>query len=166
MPRDLPSLFRRLTCGVYVIGVSHQGNDSGFTAAWVMQVSFDPLLLAVSVHPDHTSYPLLVGAGVFSVNVLPRGREDLARHFGRPAGVDKLAGVYWRRGASGMPLLEAAAAYFECELRHDYPAGDHRLVVGRVTGGEVLDADAEPMNYRETGDMDGSSRLYPGDFTR
>lgn len=166
MTGDLSSLFRRLTCGVYVIGVSHGDKISGFTAAWVMQVSFDPLLLAVSIHPGHASYPLLTGSGVFSVNVLPRGGEDLARHFGRGDVTDKLAAIGWRRGASGTPLLDAAAAYFECELCHDYPAGDHRLVVGRVTGGGVLDADAVPMNYRDTGDMDGSSRLYPEDFPR
>jgi flavin reductase (DIM6/NTAB) family NADH-FMN oxidoreductase RutF len=155
-------LFRQLTHGVYVIGVSDEGGDNAFTAAWVMQASFDPPLLAVSIHPEHVSYGMLVNGGIFSVNVLPMNREDLARHFGRPqAGGGKLDGIPWRRGRLGAPLLDGAMAHFECELRRTYAAGDHRLVLGRVRGGAVTKPDAVPMNYRDTGDMDGSSRLYP-----
>jgi flavin reductase (DIM6/NTAB) family NADH-FMN oxidoreductase RutF len=44
-------LFQRLTQGVYVVGVAHEEARNAFTAAWVMQVSFDPLLLALSVNP-------------------------------------------------------------------------------------------------------------------
>jgi len=51
-------------------------------------------------------------------------------------------------------------AYFECDLQDRHPAGDHELVVGRVVGGRILDPDAVPMLYAETGDMDGSSALY------
>jgi flavin reductase (DIM6/NTAB) family NADH-FMN oxidoreductase RutF len=43
---------------------------NAFTAAWVMQVSFDPLLLALSINPHHSSYGLLKEARAFSVNVL------------------------------------------------------------------------------------------------
>ena len=59
----------------------------------VVQVSFKPLLLAVSINPEHSSYPLLMEGRVFSVNVLQRGQIDLARHFGtRSSGdLDKLA---------------------------------------------------------------------------
>lgn len=164
MPEAPAAVFRRLTHGVYVIGVSGAGRDNAFTAAWVMQVSFDPLLLAVSIHPEHASYGLLADSGVFSVNVLPRGREDLARHFGRPGSTDKLAGMGWRRGTLGAPLLDEALAWLECELSHECPAGDHRLLIGRARHGAVADAGAIPMDYRDTGDMDGSSALFPDRF--
>ena len=45
-------------------------------------------------------------------------------------------------------------------MRDSYAAGDHELVVGRVVGGRVLNPDAAPMLYAETGDMDGSSALF------
>lgn len=44
------------------------------------------------------------------------------------------------------------------------PAGDHQLGVAEVVGGGLLDADATPMLYSETGDLDGSSALYPEKF--
>ena len=49
MSGSVAALFQRLTQGVYVVGVAP------FTAAWVMQVSFDPLLLALGINPHHSS---------------------------------------------------------------------------------------------------------------
>lgn len=71
MSRSIAALFQRLTQGVYVVGVAHGAVRNAFTAAWVMQVSFDPLLLTFSkvetVHRSdglkgrtaHTSVPYL-----------------------------------------------------------------------------------------------------------
>ena len=105
---DVADLFRRLSAGVYVIGVADDGRRNAFTAAWLMQVSFDPLLLALSVNPEHASYPLLVGGGGFTVSVLSRDQVDLARHFGTVSARDgdKLAGIAWRSGPTGAPILE------------------------------------------------------------
>lgn len=164
MNKDLYFLFRQLTHGVYVVGVPPGNDVNAFTAAWVMQVSFNPLLLALSISPRHSSYKSLIEGGSFTVNVLPGNRMDLAEHFGQPAGSNKLADVGWHRCNTGAPVLDDAMACFECEFSHECRAGDHMLVVGRVTGGAVLDPNAIPMIYRDTGDMDGSSRLFPEDF--
>ena len=164
MKKDLALLFRKLTHGVYVVGVSHNNKDNAFTAAWVMQVSFQPLLIAISVHPDHSSYAMLTQGGVFSVNVLPESRIDLAQRFAQPATVNKLEDIKWHRGKTGAPILDDAMAYFDCAFSNECPAGDHMLVIGRVVDGAVLDAGALPMSYGDTGDMDGSDRLFPDDF--
>ena len=160
---EIAALFRRLTQGVYVVGVANGEARDAFTAAWVMQVSFDPLLLALSINPEHASYPLLHAGGGFTVNVLKQDQQDLARRFGTRSGrdEDKLAGIEWRPGRNGAPILEDALAYFECELSGEMGAGDHELTLGRVTGGQVLDPNATPLMYVDTGDMDGSSALYP-----
>ena len=159
---EIASLFRRLSVGVYVIGVADGERRGAFTAAWVTQVSFDPPLLVLSVNPQNASYALLRTGGVFTVNVLERGQLELARRFGTSSSreQDKLAGVPWHPGRNGAPVLDDALAYFECEVRDSYAAGDHELVVGRVVGGRVLNPDAAPMLYAETGDMDGSSALF------
>jgi flavin reductase (DIM6/NTAB) family NADH-FMN oxidoreductase RutF len=163
---SIEALFRRLSSGVYVVGAAHGDQRNAFTAAWVMQVSYDPLLVALSINPQHATYPLLRRSGVFTVNVLKSGALDLARRFGTRSGrdVDKLAGVAWRPGNSGAPILEAALAYFDCEVVGSVEAGDHELVVARVIDGRVLDATATPMTYAETGDLDGSGSLYPAFF--
>ena len=160
---EVAALFHRLSYGVYVVGVVDGTRRNAFTAAWVMQTSFDPLLLALSINQEHASYPVLKAGGGFTVNLLKRGQQDLARRFGTRSGrdEDKLAGIRWRPGRTGAPILEDALAYFDCELRGGVAAGDHELVLGRVIDGKVLDWNAAPLTYAETGDMDGSSALYP-----
>ncbi len=160
---DVAGLFRRLTAGVYVVGVAHGEERNAFTAAWLMQVSFDPLLLALSVNPGHASYPLLVGGGGFAVSVLAHDQLHLARHFGTRSAreTDKLTGIAWRPGRGGAPILSEAIAYLECRLTQRIPAGDHEIAIAQPIGGKILRPDAIPMSYADTGDLDGSRELYP-----
>jgi flavin reductase (DIM6/NTAB) family NADH-FMN oxidoreductase RutF len=159
-------LFRRLTNGLYVVGVAHGGKSNGFTAAWITQVSFDPLLLGLSINPEHASYPLLIAAEAFAVSVLSRGQFEVARHFGTQSGwtVDKMAGQRWQAAHGGAPVLLDALAFLECRLVSRYPTGDHELVLGQVVGGRILAPEAVPMTYAETGNLDGSAELYPATF--
>jgi flavin reductase (DIM6/NTAB) family NADH-FMN oxidoreductase RutF len=161
MSGSVSALFQRLTAGVYVIGVAHAQARNAFTAAWVMQVSYEPLLLALSINPNHSSSLLLKEHRSFSVNVLKKGQLNLAEHYGRPARTDKLALTDWTTDQTDLPLLAEALAWFECQVVSEHPAGDHVLVLGKVIDGKLLDYEAEPMCYRETGLMDGSSDLYP-----
>jgi flavin reductase (DIM6/NTAB) family NADH-FMN oxidoreductase RutF len=163
---EISELFHRLTYGVYAIGVAHGERRDAFTAAWLMQTSFDPLLLALSINPDNASYPLLHAGGGFTVNVLKRGQLELARRLGTRSGrdEDKLAGIRWRPSQTGAPILEEALAYLDCTLGGRMQAGDHELVLGRVVDGKLLDRSAAPLTYAETGEMDGSSTLYPKHF--
>lgn len=161
-------LCRRLTNGLYVVGVAHGQQRNAFTAAWLTQVSFDPLLVALSINPSHASFPILVAARAFAVSILAHGQLELARHFGTQSGrtVDKLAGQRWQTAHGGAPVLLDALAYLECRVVGRHPAGDHELVLGQVVGGRVLAPETRPMTYAETGDLDGSAGLYPSTFQR
>ena len=164
MSQAMADLFRSISTGVYVVGVANAVRSNAFTAAWVMPVSFQPLLLAVSINPQHSSYALLKQGSGFSVNVLSAEQLALAAHFGSSSQHDKLTAVDWRPGHTGAPLLTEVLACFECETVADYPAGDHRLVLGRVINGCVLQAEALPLAYRDTGNMDGAAAIYPSEF--
>ncbi len=164
MTKTMSALFQQLTHGVYVVGVADGERRNAFTAAWVMQAAFEPLLLAVSINVHHASYAMLKRGGCFSVNVLAEDQLELARLFGGPAGADKLARAAWRTGKTGAPVLDDAPAFFDLQLQHECPAGDHAIVVGQVIDGALLQPGRVPMNYRETANMDGSDALYPDVF--
>ena len=166
MNESLAALFQRITAGVYIVGVAHAGQRNAFTAAWLIQASFDPLLLALSINPTHASYELLKAGGGFTVNVLRESDLDIARHFGTQSGrmMDKLTEIVWYPGRSGAPILAQAIAYFECQVTGSLPAGDHEIVLGRVLDGQLVVPAAVPLRYEQTGDMDGSSQLYPREF--
>ena len=76
---------------------------------------------------------MIARAGHFCANVLADGQQELARRFGTSGG-DKFAGVRWSPSPSGAPVLAGALTWVECAVEAIHGAGDHHLVVGRVTG--------------------------------
>jgi flavin reductase (DIM6/NTAB) family NADH-FMN oxidoreductase RutF len=166
---DIVALFRKLTMGVYVIGVSDGAARDAFTAASIAFASYQPLLLSLAINPQHAAYQLLLAGNAWTVSVLGRDQIEWARRFGTGSaeGAEKMAGVKWGLAGSGAPYLEQALAYFDCRLIADHPGGDHRLLLGRVEGGAILRSDAEskPLIYADTGNLDKSAALYPSDFS-
>jgi flavin reductase (DIM6/NTAB) family NADH-FMN oxidoreductase RutF len=164
--RPIVNLFRRLTLGVYVIGVAQNGVRDAFTAASVMHVSYRPLMLSLAINPLHAAYPLLTAGGTWTVNVLSTTQIELARRFGTGVlqGAHKMDGMSWGTGRLGAPFLISALAYFDCKLVSEFPAGDHRIVVGTVMNGKLLATQALPLRYEQTGDMDDSASFYPDTF--
>ncbi|MFU8790239.1 MAG: flavin reductase family protein [Methylobacter sp.] len=158
MIEQAEALVKHLTHGVYVIGVGQGERQNAFTAAWVMQVSFQPLLLAISINPAHYSYRLLQDSGVCTVNVLGQDQYALAEHFGRAA-QDKMAGFQWQQAETGAPVLSESLAYFDCRVSHYADAGDHKIAICQVLAAATLNP-GQPLLYKQTGDMDGSSGLY------
>jgi flavin reductase (DIM6/NTAB) family NADH-FMN oxidoreductase RutF len=159
-------LFRRLTNGVYVVTASHAEQSDGFTAAWVTQVSFDPLLLVLSVNPGNATWPLIHQSRRCAVNVLKAGQLDLARHFGTTSGrdVDKISGVRTMILGDGAIVLADAAAWLDCRVEEHVAAGDHRIVIARVVAGDLIDPATAPLRYSDTGEMDGAAALYTPHF--
>jgi flavin reductase (DIM6/NTAB) family NADH-FMN oxidoreductase RutF len=166
MNQDIVALFRQLTLGVYVIGVADGSRRDAFTASSVMQASYQPLLLAIAINPEHASYALLHSAGTFAVSVLGRDQMQYARRFGTESAhqEDKMTGVRWRAGRLGAPILETALGFFDCAVEAQMPAGDHRIVLGRVIDGAVLVAHGSPLAYADTNNLDHSAALYPQSF--
>jgi flavin reductase (DIM6/NTAB) family NADH-FMN oxidoreductase RutF len=157
------ALCRYLSHGVYVIGVAAGERRNAFTAAWVMQVSFNPLMLAISINPAHYSYQLLHRGAVCTVNVLGQHQYGIAEHFGRSGLTDKMSGFNWKTDRTGAPILSESLAYFDCQVAHYTDAGDHKIAVCKVVAAGRLH-EGTPLLYSQTGNMDGSDKLYRGDI--
>ena len=152
-------LFNKITHGVYVIAVANGTEQNAFTAAWVMQCSFAPPMLAFSINPEHYSYQLLKAGGVCTVNVLGQGQLAIAAHFGSPGVKEKMTTYRWQTGTTAAPVLADCLAYFDCKLVSLIDAGSHKITVCEVIGGSELNS-GWPLLYDQTGTMDGSGELY------
>ena len=159
MLENASTLFNKITHGVYVIGVANGIEQNAFTAAWVMQVSFSPPMLAFSINPEHYSYQLLKVGGVSTVNVLGQDQLAIAAHFGSPGVKEKMTTHRWQSGKTDAPILSDSLAYFECKLSHFTDAGDHKIAVCEVINAAELNS-GWPLLYSQTGNMDSSSDLY------
>ncbi len=117
--------------GITVVTAVDGGEPVGLTCQSFSSVSLDPPLVLFVAAKAANSWPRIRSAGHFTANVLAEDQEALARRFAI-RGADKFAGVGWRPGPSGAPVLDHCLAYIDCEIDAVHGAGDHDIVVGRV----------------------------------
>ncbi|HEU0163797.1 MAG TPA: flavin reductase family protein [Thermomicrobiales bacterium] len=149
-------VLREFTYGLYAVSAIHDGERGIFTANWLSQVSFDPLLVAVSIERESSTLPLIEASGRFAVATFRSDQRDLAAALGKPkvrAG-DKFAALDLEivETASGIPVPGNLLGYVECALVSVTGAGDSVVVIGAVTEVRSLaEEDAAPLTMREAG---------------
>jgi flavin reductase (DIM6/NTAB) family NADH-FMN oxidoreductase RutF len=103
----------------------------GLTANSFNSVSLQPPLVLWSLARAAGSMPALSTGSHYAINILAADQKTLAERFASGR-ADRWDGVAYTEGASGAPLLEGAAAHFECFNRSRYEEGDHVIFVGEV----------------------------------
>jgi flavin-dependent trigonelline monooxygenase, reductase component len=156
-----------LSYGVHVISSrAADGTQNLMIADWVMQVSFKPRLLAVSIENDARTLRFIRETGHFTVNLLhEKNGHVIARHVVMPsegkkikgrslaaatAVTDKLDGLGHRDGPGDCAVLTDALGWVACTASEYVPAGDHTLVIGMVDDGGLLRS-GEMLIERELG---------------
>jgi 3-hydroxy-9,10-secoandrosta-1,3,5(10)-triene-9,17-dione monooxygenase reductase component len=71
--------------------------------------------------------------GALCVNILADDQHHVCRQFAVHS-ADKFGGVRWHPALNGAPLIEDAVATIEAAVEFEHGAGDHTIVVARVTG--------------------------------
>jgi 3-hydroxy-9,10-secoandrosta-1,3,5(10)-triene-9,17-dione monooxygenase reductase component len=147
-----PARFRQVLghfcTGVTVITtVDSDGRPAGFACQSFAALSLDPPLVLFCPSRASATWPRIARAGHFCANVLTAGQRDLARGFGT-AGADKFAGVNWSPSASGAPVLAGVLTWAGCEVEVAHEAGDHYVVIGRVTELGPVSTEAPLLFYR------------------
>ena len=143
------TVLQSIATGVYVLTAHHQGKSNGTTVAWVTPVSFDPLLVTVSLADVRVSHDLVKKSGYFGLNVLSRDQIELARNFGFKTArdTDKLQDVKYTTSENGLPILDEAIGYIECRVLSTHPAGDHTLFVGEVIEARTINENAKTLVF-------------------
>ncbi|MEM3509533.1 MAG: flavin reductase family protein, partial [Nitrososphaerota archaeon] len=103
----------KTTNGVYVIGSTNGKTINGMTSAWLTQISFNPLLIAVSIDINHYTCELIKRGNVFSVNVLYDDQKEIAKHFGSKSGktFNKFSSIDYTFHSTGAPILKDCLGY-------------------------------------------------------
>lgn len=158
-PGDLDPLakkkaLRMLTNGLYIVGAADGDDVHGMLGSWVSQCSFDPPLVMAGIRKDTRTHRLIEASGAFSINLLSKDQRDVAEDFLKGVLPDLEAGRLgdhaFERGRTGCPLLAAAPAWFECEVRTAVGEGDHTVFIGEVVGAGFREF-REPLTLWDTG---------------
>jgi 3-hydroxy-9,10-secoandrosta-1,3,5(10)-triene-9,17-dione monooxygenase reductase component len=142
---SLRDVMARFPAGVVVVAARDEVGLRGLTATSFTAVSLEPPLILVCIDQLSATRDAITDTGRFAVSLLARRQEFLAERFsGRAPVVDPAwKEIAHRLGANGMPVIDGAAAWVECDLDEVHPAGDHDIVVGRVTAAGV--GEGEPL---------------------
>jgi flavin reductase (DIM6/NTAB) family NADH-FMN oxidoreductase RutF len=127
----------RSALGMFATGVTvvtargHGGEPVGLTANSFNSVSLSPPLVLWSLARSAGSMPAFERGSHYAINILAAEQHALAERFAAKSG-DRFADLAFRDGAGGAPVIEGAAAVFECFNRSRYEEGDHVIFVGEV----------------------------------
>ncbi len=131
-----PPRFRQVlghfATGVTVITGMHEGEPVGFACQAFAALSLDPPLVLFCPGKSSGTWPRIARIGELGVNVLSADQRGLARKFG-VSSADKFAGVSWTPAANGAPVLSGVLTWAACTVQTVHEAGDHFVVVARVT---------------------------------
>jgi len=145
-----PSKKLRQALGTFATGVTvattidTDGNPRGFTANSFTSVSLEPPLILICLANEAVGCQVFTSADRFCVNVLAEDQQHISAVFASPA-EDRFEGVEWHAGNNGCPVIDGAISWFECERFNVIDAGDHTILIGRVT--EYETSSRSPLIY-------------------
>jgi flavin reductase (DIM6/NTAB) family NADH-FMN oxidoreductase RutF len=125
---------KEITTGIYVLTARRGDVRHGMSSSWVVQVSGEPPLIAVSVDRAHFSHGLVRATRRFGLSVGGRASRRLEDFFYSSAAraENNLGDFALVDAPSGVPLLVDAVVGFDCRVEQEIEAGDHTLFVARV----------------------------------
>ncbi len=130
--RDLRNALGSYGTGVTVVT---SGNSKsrlvGVTANSFTSVSLDPPIVLWSLVSTSPSLEVFDQSGRFVINVLAIHQIDLSKQFSKTL-ADKFAGVEFKEGLDGLPVIQNCVATFECKTIQRTVVGDHVLFLGQV----------------------------------
>jgi flavin reductase (DIM6/NTAB) family NADH-FMN oxidoreductase RutF len=105
----------------------------------------------VQVCVDHTAslYAALAASTRYGVSILAAEQEALSRRFATAESTRRFDGIGYRRGESGVLLLDDALAHLECRVVASHDTGDHTMFVGEVESATARNA--RPLLYYRGG---------------
>jgi flavin reductase (DIM6/NTAB) family NADH-FMN oxidoreductase RutF len=131
-PTDFRAALGMFATGVTIVTARDaDGSPVGLTANSFNSVSLEPPLVLWSLARSAGSMPAFERGSHYSINILAADQYALAERFASKS-LDRFAQLSFREGAGGAPILEGAAAVFECFNRSRYEEGDHVIFVGEV----------------------------------
>ena len=149
-PDSFRSVLGRFASGITVVTtLDAEHRDVGMTVSAFCSVSLCPPLVQVCVDHAASLYAALVGTARYGVSILAAEQEALSRRFATAESTRRFDGIGYKRGESGVLLLDDALAHLECRIVASHEVGDHTMFVGEVESANARSA--RPLLYYRGG---------------
>ncbi|MGH3563620.1 MAG: flavin reductase family protein [Mycobacterium sp.] len=138
-PSSLREAFGHFPCGVVAVAAEVDGTRVGLAASTFVPVSLDPPLVSFCVQNTSTTWPKLKEVPVLGISVLGETHDAAARTLAAKTG-DRFAGLETVSNGAGAVFIKGTGVWLESAVEQLVPAGDHTIVVLRIS-----DVTVDPM---------------------
>jgi flavin reductase (DIM6/NTAB) family NADH-FMN oxidoreductase RutF len=147
-PSTLRDAFGHFPSGVIAIAAEVSGVRVGLAASTFVPVSLEPPLVSFCVQNTSTTWPKLKDLPMLGISVLGESHDEAAKTLAAKTG-DRFAGMETVSRDSGAVFIKGTGLWLESAIEQLIPAGDHTIVVLRVS--EVtVDADVAPIVFHRS----------------
>lgn len=138
--------------GMYLLSTKVEGRKNGCIINTCMQLTTEPMQIAVAVLNVNLSCDMIKESGLFTLSILDESvTYETISHFGMQSGrnIDKFEGMKTPEDNNGIPYIEwAACGMLSCKVVNQFDFGSHTLFVAEVTDGKML-SNQEPVTYAQ-----------------
>jgi flavin reductase (DIM6/NTAB) family NADH-FMN oxidoreductase RutF len=131
-PTTLREAFGHFPSGVIAIAAEVDGTRVGLAASTFVPVSLDPPLVSFAVQNTSETWPKLKGLPYLGISVLGEAHDEAARTLAAKTG-DRFAGLETVSRKSGAVFVQGTSVWLESAIEQLVPAGDHTIVILRVS---------------------------------
>ena len=147
-PTSLREAFGHFPSGVIAIAAEVAGTRVGLAASTFVPVSLEPPLVSFAVQNTSTTWPQLKDVPYLGISVLGESHDEAARTLAAKTG-DRFAGLQTVSTPSGAVFVEGTSVWLESSIEQLIPAGDHTIVILRVSD-ITVHADVPPIVFHRS----------------
>ena len=129
--------------GLYVLTANEGEKDNGCIINTVMQVTSDPLQIAIAVNKKNYTNEMIQRTKKFNVSILSESSKfEIFKHFGFQSGrdVDKFSSFYdTKRSPNGvLYITQNTNSYMSAYVKQEIDLGTHTLFIAQLVAAEIL----------------------------
>ena len=150
--RNIAPIMGRLWSPLAAVTSSYRGKVNAQIAVAISAASIVPdrPRVLVQIYKGNYSHQLILASHAFGLNFLSLDQLHFIRDFGLVSGIDheKLDGVEYSPGETGVPILAGCMGYLECRVVNAMDGGDMTCFLADVVAGSA-NSDLAPVTWRE-----------------
>ena len=147
-PSSLREAFGHFPSGVIAIAAEVDGIRIGLAASTFVPVSLDPPLVSFCVQNTSETWPQLKDLPSLGISVLGESHDAAARALAAKTG-DRFANLETVSQESGAVFVKGTSLWLESAIEQLIPAGDHTIVILRVSD-ITVHSDAPPIVFHRS----------------
>ena len=130
--------------GIAVVTTKYKEQSFGITINSFCSVSLDPPMILYCIDKNANRFTQLYNTEKFFINILSSDQKDISIAFSKN---DKKK---WSTALDNDLKIDGSCCVLECETKHRYEGGDHKIIVAKVKSCLLKNESLNPLIYHKS----------------